>query len=186
MATEELIKLGSGDLYIMDFDSTMPEYIDIEKEENRVAHIEKGATIAYSCEWKEVEDSKGAVVASFLTKEEVKFNSGLLSWNGATLAKLCQTARITETATIRTVKIGGSKAVTKYYVIHFVHTKQDGTKIRCTIKGKNQAGFEFAFEKENPCVLNAEFKAFAHDSEGTLLLFSEELVVPTTPSEPED
>lgn len=180
----ELIKLGSGDLYICEFDTAMPDYTDIEKEENRVAHIEKGATIAYSNEWKEVEDSKGVVVATFLTKEEVKLNSGLLTWNGNMLAKLCQTARVTETQTMRTVKIGGTKAITKYYVIHFVHTKQDGTKIRCSIKGKNQAGFEFTFEKDNPCVLNTEFKAFAHDSEGTLLLFSEELVVPTTP-EPE-
>ena len=48
----ELIKLGSGDLYICEFDTAMPDYTDIEKEENHVAHIEKGATIAYSNEWK--------------------------------------------------------------------------------------------------------------------------------------
>ena len=49
----------------------------------------------------------GKVSKVILTEEEATFKSGIMTWCGETLKKLCQTARVTEDAQkkIRIVKI---------------------------------------------------------------------------------
>jgi len=102
--------------------------------------------------------------------------SGVMTWNGDTLAKLSSTARVTENASdhTRIVKIGGvGNYDGKKYVIHFVHEDAVDGDIRLTIVGSNQAGFEVAFVKDAETVINAEFKAQPHDSDGTLIVYKE-------------
>lgn len=176
------VTLGSGDLYMVLYTDSIPEDAALEVDDNNVAHIDSGATLKYSPTYKDVEDSKGQVVKSFLTKEEVSFGTGILSWNGNVVEMMCETARVTTTQPSagvkgkRTTKIGGrDNANGKYYVIRFRHLKDDGCYIRVTIKGKNTSGFSLPFEKENATVIDAEIKAFAQDNEGTLVIIEEEL-----------
>ena len=51
----------------------------------------------------------GVVQKTILTSEDVTLKAGLLTWCAKTLEKLCATARVTETAKKRTVKIGGNQ-----------------------------------------------------------------------------
>lgn len=60
-------------------------------------------------------------------------------------------------------------------MIHFVHKDETDGDIRVTIVGNNQAGFSFAFAKDKETVIDAEFKAAPQDSEGTLILYEEEM-----------
>lgn len=182
ISNKDDVVLGAGDVYIMEFDSTMPTDAEIEVEENKIGHTQGGASLEYTQEWKTVKDDMGVIVKNFLTNENVVMNSGMLSWNGKQLAMLSATSRITEDANVRTVKFGGLKNSNgKEYVIHFVHTKDDGKKIRITIKGNSTNGFTLTFDPENETVIDAQFTALASDAEGTLVIFKEELVLPVTP-----
>ena len=177
MSTEgEKIVLGSGKLYTMEFTGQIPESNVIEAKENLLGIIQGGATLEYKPSFYSAKDDIGLVEKEILTDEEVIFKSGIMTWNGKTLEKLCSTARVTEAAGKRTVKIGGIGNYNgKDYIIRFVHEdKQDGD-IRTTIVGKNQAGFSLAFAKDKETVIDAEFKAKPHDSEGTKIIFEEEI-----------
>ena len=82
---------------------------------------------------------------------------------------------MTDASGKRTVKIGGrANDNGKSYVLHFVHEDETDGDVRVTIVGKNQAGFSLAFAKDKETVVDAEFKAQPHDSDGTLIRYEEE------------
>jgi len=173
----EKIVLGSGKLYIDEFTGTLPEDAEIEVEEKLLGLIQSGASLSYKPSFHEAKDDLGLVSKKIITDEEAILKSGVMTWNGNTLEKLCSTARITEDKTkkIRIVKIGGAaKYNGKKYVLHFVHKDSVDGDIRITIVGSNEAGFELAFAKDKETVINAEFKAQPQDNEGTLILYKEE------------
>jgi len=176
MADEKKIVLGSGKLYVAEFSDTIPDNTSIETDANLLGLISGGATISYSPKFYETKDDLGLVSKKILTEEEAVMKSGIMTWNGNTLNKLCSTARVTETTTLRTVKIGGAGNFDgKSYVIHFVHEDAETGDVRVTIVGSNEAGFEMAFAKDKETVINAEFKAQPLDSEGTLIIYEEEI-----------
>lgn len=177
----EKIVLGSGKLYISEFtDRTIPDNATLEVETNLLGLIQGGATLEYKPKFVEVTDDLGLVSKTVLTEEEVTLKSGVMTWNGNTLAKLCATARVTEASGKRTVKIGGlGKQDGKQYVIRFVHEDAVDGDIRVTIVGNNQAGFTLAFAKDKETIVDAEFKAQPLDDEGTKIIYEEE--IPTTP-----
>ncbi len=178
MATEgEKIVLGSGDLYCTEFAGTVPENNIIEKEENLLGAIQGGASLEYKPKFYEAKDDMGKVTKVIITEEEASLKSGIMTWNGKTLAKLCSTARISEAAGVRTVKIGGiGNDNGKKYILHFVHKDSTDGDIRVTIVGQNQAGFSLAFKKDKETVIDAEFKAQPQDNEGTLIKYEEEIL----------
>lgn len=183
--TKETITLGSGKLYSVEYTGTIPSNTDLEKESNILGYIQKGASLDYKPEFYEAEDDLGIVKKQILTKEEVTFKSGILTWNAETLKKLVATGRITEDAEkgMRTIKIGGiNNNDGKQYIFHFVHEDKKDGNVRITIVGQNTAGFSLAFAKDAETVIDAEIKALPNDSEGTLIIFQEEYT-PATNSE---
>ncbi|WP_411680423.1 hypothetical protein [Clostridium thailandense] len=173
------IVLGSGKLYTAVFSGTIPENTSLETEANLLGLIQGGATLEYKPKFYDVTDDLGLVQKTILTDEEVTLKSGILTWCGKTLSKLCSTARVTEEAGKRTVKIGGlGNQDGKQYVIRFVHEDSADGDIRITIVGSNQAGFSFKFLKDKETVVDAEFKAAPLDEEGTKIIYEEE--IPTT------
>lgn len=176
---KESIVLGSGDLYCTDFqgtDTAIPADEVIETEDNRLGHIKGGAEIEYAPEFYEAKDDMGKVSKVIITEEEATLKSGIMTWCGTTLEKLCQTARVTESDGKRTVKIGGvGNATGKKYLLRFVHKDDQDGNIRVTVVGNNQAGFTIAFAKDSETVIDAEFKAQPMDKEGTLILYEEDM-----------
>ena len=175
MAASKKIILGSGHLYIAEYDSStgIPEDAVLEVEDNLLGHIQGGATLKYEPEFYTVSCDCGEVKQTFLTKETVTLTSGVLTWNGNTLGKLCSTARVTEDASAktRTVKIGGlTNFIDKTYVIRFKHLNNGS---RVTIVGNNTSGFEFAYSPDKETVVNVEFTAKSIDDKGTLVEFTE-------------
>lgn len=183
--TKETITLGSGKLYSVEYTGTIPSNTDLEKESNILGYIQKGTSLDYKPEFYEAEDDLGIVKKQILTKEEVTFKSGILTWNAETLKKLVATGRITEDAEkgMRTIKIGGiNNNDGKQYIFHFVHEDKKDGNVRITIVGQNTAGFSLAFAKDAETVIDAEIKALPNDNEGTLIIFQEEYT-PATNSE---
>lgn len=191
LTTKDDVVLGSGDLFILDSaDSTMAsltigskEFYDaLEVEENQIGHVQGGASLEYTSEWKKVQDDYKVTVKQFLTNEEVKFKGGILAWNGDVLTTLCATGRkIPQDADgITLYKFGGTQnANGKSYFIHFKHTRDDGKIIRVTIIGVCENGFTLAFDPEHETVLDPEFSAQGNTADkGTLVYYSEQTVVP--------
>lgn len=174
----ERVVLGSGKLYTEVFTGTIPEDSVIETEENRLGDIQGGATVEYKPTYYSVEDDLGLVKEDFITAEEATFKSGVLTWNGKTLAKLCATAEVTEDKTKgkRTVKIGGlGKDNGEKRLFRFVHEDEKKGNVRVTMVGKNRAGFSMAFLKDKETVINAEIKGTPLDGEGTLINYEEDI-----------
>ena len=184
----ERIVLGSGYLYISEFNSKtkkIPTNEEIEKDENLLGLFQGGAEVTYKPSYYVAKDDMGKASKTILTEEEATLKSGIMTWCGKTLEKLCETARVIEDKVkkIRTVKIGGvGNATGKKYVIHFVHKDETDGDIRVTIVGNNQAGFSFAFAKDKETVIDAEFKAAPQDKEGTLILYEEDMAGTTDSS----
>lgn len=170
------IVLGSGDVYFKEFEGGIPENSVLEAEENKLGYIQGGATLEYKPTYYTAKDDLGVVQKTIITEEEATMKTGILTFNGKTLAVLCETGRVTEAEGIRTVKIGGVKnANGKKYVIHFHHRDKVDGDIRVTIVGKNESGFSLAFAKDKETVIDAEFKCQPQDNEGTLIKYQEEI-----------
>ena len=172
----EVITLGSGDLMIKEYSDAMPAYTDFDVATDLLGRIQGGATLEYSGEWYEAKDDTGKVVKTIITSEEATLKSGIITWNGKTLTKLCSTARVTEADGIRTVKIGGvGNHNGKSYALCFHHTDKADGDVWIVIRGVNQGGFSLAFAKDKETVIDAEFKCLPQDDEGTLIQYIEEI-----------
>ncbi|WP_291634543.1 hypothetical protein [Clostridium sp.] len=175
---KQKITLGSGKLYTDVFTETIPTDLLLEVDANLLGLIEGGAAIEYKPKFVTVTDDLGLVSKTILTEEEATMKSGVMTWNANTLAKICSTARVTETIDKRTVLIGGiSNQDGKQYVIRFVHLDPIDGDVRVTIVGSNQAGFKMAFTKDKATIVDAEFKAEPNDAEGTLIIYEETIPV---------
>lgn len=176
---KEKIVLGSGKLYTMEFvGEVIPTDILMEVDTNLLGLIQGGATLEYKPKFYEATDDLGLVSKTILTEETVTMKSGIMTWNGNTLTKMCATARVEETPATgkRTVKIGGlGNQDGKKYVIRFVHTDTVDGDIRVTIVGNNQAGFTFKFAADKETVVDAEFIAAPMDDEGTKIIYEEDI-----------
>lgn len=172
----EVITLGSGDLMIKEYTDSIPAYTEFKEETDLLGRIQGGATLEYSGEWYEAKDDTGKVVKTIITDEEATLKSGIITWNGKTLTKLCSTARVTESGGIRTVKIGGAGNYDgKSYAICFHHTDKVDGDVWLVVRAVNQGGFSLAFAKDKETVIDAEFKCLPQDDEGTLIQYIEEI-----------
>lgn len=177
MTNGDKIILGSCKLYISEFiNSTIPDNATLEVDTNLLGLISGGATLQYKPKFITASDDLGIKSKTILTEEDVTLKSGVMTWCGKTLAKLCATARVTEASGKRTIKIGGiSNQDKKMYVIRFVYTDSVDGDIRVTIVGNNQAGFSLAFVKDKETVVDAEFTASPMDNEGTKIIYEEDI-----------
>ena len=92
------ITLGSGKLYVQEYTgTTVPETEAICTDDNILGYISGGATLSYKPTFYNAKDDLGLVSKTVLTAEEVTLKSGVMTWDGNTLAKLSATARVTET-----------------------------------------------------------------------------------------
>jgi len=174
----EKIILGSGKLYVTEYSGAIPADTEIEAVGNLLGYIQGGATLSYKPTFYLAEDDLGLLKKQILTKEEVSLKSGIMTWNGDTLKRLVSTARVTENGVTnkRLVKIGGiSNQDGKRYIVRFVHEDATDGDVRVTIVGGNQGELALSFAKDKETVIDAEFMAIPHDSEGTLVLFEEDI-----------
>ena len=177
VASVEEYTLGSGDLFIKEYTAgTAVTAEDVITNGERLGEIKGGASLEYTTETKEDSSDLGRTKIVIISKEDVVLKSGVMTWNGKTLEKLCQTARVTKdgSAKKRTIKIGGlANAANKSYAVAFQY-KGDGKKgLTVLIVGKNSAGFTVSFSSDNATVIDAEFKAQALDNDGTLVVIEE-------------
>lgn len=177
----EVITLGSGDLMIKGYEGdTMPLYSAFDVETDLLGRIKGGCTLEYSGEWYEAKDDTGKVVKTIITDESATLRSGIMTWNGKTLERLCATARVTESGGIRTVKLGGVGNYNgKSYALCFHHVDKVDGDVWVVVRAVNQGGFSLAFAKDAETVIDAEFKCLPQDDDGTLIQYVEQMSAST-------
>ena len=179
MANElENVVLGSGDLYVTDWTaaSEIPTDETIEVDSNLIGRIQGGASLEYKPTSYVVEDDSGAVCRRFVTAEEAKFKTGVLTWCIPTLGKLVAAGTVITKDNRRRLTIGGCKGreISKH-LLRFVHTYSSGLKLRVTMVGTSDSGFAVDFAPDKETVIDAEWAAVSHNSSGHLLIIDEEL-----------
>lgn len=170
------ITLGSGKAYIMEYSNTMPEVTAICVDDNLLGKIQGGAELIYTTETHEERDDLGTVAKVVVTAEEAILKLGLITFNGATLAKLADRCKVTEAAGKRTVHIGGAgNSQGKEWVVCFHHHDAVDGDIWVMVRGANQAGLTLAFAVDAGSKLEPEIKALPCDDNGTLITYIEEI-----------
>lgn len=171
---DEII-LGAGEVFIYEFNDTqIPENDVIETDEHNVGHCSGGFTIDYKPTSYEVLNQYEKIVKKFITKEEISAKTGIISWALDKLS-LLSTAEYTVNKEKKTRKLlftGKGKSI-KTVLLRFVHTKENGKKIRFTMIGQGGSGFALEFSTKE-LVVDTEITAI-NKIDGFLASFEEEL-----------
>lgn len=175
MKDKDEILLGAGELYLSIFTGTeIPEDSVLETETSNVGHCSGGFTINYKPTKYDVLNQYERVVKSFITKEEISAKTGLLTWDLKNLEML-STGEYAEDGAKKTRSLtftGEGKAL-RTVLLRFVHTKENGKKIRFTMIGQGGSGFAMEFANKEVTV-DAEIAAIKK-LDGFLAKFEEEL-----------
>lgn len=166
MATKDML-LGSGDLYIVAYEGSIPADGTIEASENMIGGIKGGATISYTPTIYSVSDDMRRMKKSLITAEEATFKTGYLSFDLGEIAQIALGSHLETYGGKSTLAVGGGQTITEY-LLRFVHTMGNGKKVRVSMIGTPVSGFELAFSPENESVINAEFSAVPMNAQGHL------------------
>ena len=156
---DEII-FGAGEVYLYAFTGdSIPEHAEIETTEHNVGHCQGGFTVEYKPEKYDVKNQYNKTVKVFIKGEEVSAKTGVLSWDLKRLENL-STAKFTEDKSKKTRKLtfGGSKQALDVVLLRFVHTKENGKKLRFTMIGQAGNGFSIEFA-DKELVIDAEIQA---------------------------
>lgn len=172
------IPLGSGNVYVVEWDgTTIPEDSTLEVETNMVGRTKNGATVTYTPEYYTAKSDDGKAKKTVVVGEEATFEYGNITWNAITLKTLSSTARVTEEGSKRTAKIGGVDNFNgKKYLLRFVNKDPVDGDIRITVVGMNTNGWNIAFAPGTETVLQPTFNCEPLDSDGTLIIYEEEVI----------
>lgn len=157
------IVLGAGEVYMYEFSGTaVPEDATIETDAHNVGHCSGGFSIEYKPENYDVENQYGKIVRRYIIKEAVTAKTGVLRWRLSNLA-LLSTAVFSEdkTTKLRKLVFGGGGNL-KTVLLRFVHTKENGKKIRFTAIGQGGNGFAIEFGSSKELTVDAEIAAIEH------------------------
>lgn len=174
--SKETITLGSGKLYLMTYTDALPTVEELCVEANLIGYIKSGAALSYTEETHEEKDDLGLVSKIITTNETATLKAGLISWNGDSISKIIDRATVTTEGNRRTTKIGGAgNSKGGYYAIGFFHEDKTDGNLWVLIKGRNTAGFTITFAPDSGTLLEPEFTAMPHDTDGTLIELIEEI-----------
>ena len=87
LAKRKDITLGSGKLYVQEYTgTTVPDTDTICTADNIIGYISGGATVSYKPTYYTAKDDLGPVSKTLITAEEATLKSGIMTWDGNTLA----------------------------------------------------------------------------------------------------
>lgn len=172
------IILGSGELYIaLATDIADPENVTTEEEAKflNIGAIESGASIDISNTYKEVEAANRGLVAKLKIKTNVKFSTGIMTWNMENISKFLTGSKFTEDMSKGERKmIVGKDDLSPTVYLRFIHEKKDGSGdlIVNVYKATFDGDLNFVFNTDNPVTVNYEFVGMT-TNEGNYVEFIE-------------
>lgn len=144
----DTILLGGGAVYIMPIEgaTSIPDDNVIETPANNVGWCESGAKIQYKPKLADIYNQYDQLVKRFITRENLTFKTGILTWNLENLSKLSNANFVpaTENNLERRVVFTGTGALNTV-LLRFVYIKENGKAIRFTMVGQGGNGFGLDF-----------------------------------------
>lgn len=161
------IILGSGELYIgLATDIANPAKLTPEEEEKlkNIGAISSGANIDIGNEYVEIKTMNRGTVLKLKTDTNVRFSTGVCTWEMKYISDFLTGSKFTETETERKMVIGHKDATPVVY-LRFVHDKHDGGQLIVNLyKAQFDGDFNFVFDNENPLTINYEFAGMSDNS----------------------
>lgn len=180
------IILGSGELYIaLASDIADPENVT-EAEEAKflnIGAIESGASIDIANTYKEIEAANRGLIGKFKIKTNVKFSTGIMTWNMENISKFLTGSKFTEDKTKGERKmVVGKDDRSPIVYLRFIHEKKDGSGnlIVNMYKSTFDGDLSFVFNTDNPVSVNYEFVGMT-TNEGNYVEFIETFPKEVTP-----
>lgn len=178
LETEPII-LGAGEVYMYEFDGTeIPEDSVIETDVHNVGDCSGGFSVDYKPEAYDVKNQYNKIVKRYIIGESCTAKTGIIRWALEKLS-LLSTAKIETTEATSTTPgkkklvVGGDGNSLKTVLLRFVHTKEDGNKIRFTMVGQGGNGFALEFTTKE-LTIDAQIEAIEH-IKGFLFSLEEEI-----------
>ena len=189
---KKTIPLGSGDLYGATVPSTLPatdaEWVALIStvcvDANMMGKVKSGASIEYSGTTHVEKCDDNSVVKIITVEEDASLKPGLIAWNSEILNKVIDRSKITShtsgTGTTaknyRICKLGGKgNEQDQDFVLIFHHIDTRDGDTWTILKGRNTAPITFKYAPDAGSMLEPTFTATPLDSDGTLIVFIEEL-----------
>lgn len=175
MSKKDEIVMGAGEVFITEFEGgEIPTNEEIETEENNVGHCQGGFSIEYKPEVYDVKNQHNKIVRRFTIGEEITTKTGILTWDLKRLEML-STAKYTVDSVkkVRKLVFGGKNPLATV-LVRFVHTKENGKKIRWTTIAQGGNGFSLEFSGEKELTIDAELASIEKNKDW-LGEFEEEL-----------
>lgn len=172
----DTILLGGGALYIMPVAGLNQIPVDelIETNQYNVGWCESGAKIQYKPKVADIYNQYDQLVKRFITREDVTFKTGILTWNLANISSLSNATFVPATnSTLEKRVVFTGKGQLNTILLRFVYVKENGKKIRFTMIGQGGNGFSFDFS-DKATSIDAEIQAIQY-FENFLTEFREEL-----------
>lgn len=178
------IALGSVDVYVTEWTgsavSDVPVDNELEVDANFIGRTKDGAEFEYQSTWYSVKSDDGKASRNEMTDDNGYMSFGLITWNGAGIAKLISTASATVTgsgasAKRRTLIGGAANDNGKTYLFRAVHKDKVKGDVRYTMIGKNINGFTAAYKPGNPTTITPRVQAEPF-SDGHLMIIDEDKV----------
>lgn len=176
--TEPII-LGAGEVYMYEFNGTeIPTDDVIETNDHNVGDCSGGFSVDYKPDVYDVKNQYNKTVKRYIIGESCTAKTGIIRWSLEKLAML-STAKIetTEATTEAPMKkklvVGGDGNSLKTVLFRFVHTKEDGNKVRFTCIGQGGNGFALEFTTQE-LTIDAQIEAIEH-IKGFLFSLEEEI-----------
>lgn len=162
MDKKDEIIFGAGELYIYEFaGKEIPDHAVIETEDHNVGHCSGGFSAEYKPDRYDIKNQYGSTVKTVIKNEEITAKTGILSWDLSKLALLSTAVFAEDTATGTRKLTFRGKGSLRNVMVRFVHTKDDGRKLRFTMIGQGGNGFSLQFG-ENELTVDATLNAISY------------------------
>ena len=164
------INVGVGDVYVVDYDTSIPVDSTIEVAANKIPHTSGGVTFDYTANNTAITDDKGVMVDRAKEDESLTVRIGILEDMVDMYEWLSETAKIEDTdPTNTTISIGGEVQSGKKFIVRYVHTRKSGKKVRYTAIVLPADGFSEPYTKGTAKIVDCNLTATPMNAEGKLL-----------------
>ena len=164
----EKVVLGAVDIYLCDYDPDKDFSLDdmTATEDNYFGNTQGGATLEYTPETYTIEDDRGRVKRTFMTKAAATLKTGLLTYHLGSLASVLSVGTLTTTAATAQaagkykLELPGGKATLKRKAVVAVYTDGDtGAKTKIGMVATNTGALSMAYAKDKETVPEIIFTA---------------------------
>ncbi len=159
---KEKVVLGAVDIYLADYDPEKEFDLDAmtATEESYFGNTQGGATLEYTPETYTVEDDKGRVKRTFMTKATATLKTGLLTYDAASLARVLSVGTLsTPSGKTRLTLPGGKATLTRKCVVAVYKDDGTGEIIKIGMVATNTGALSMAFAKDKETVPEITFTA---------------------------